>query len=203
MSADPVVRRYDRIAPVYDLMEAPLERLRLSGWRRRLCARVSGTRVLEVGVGTGKNLLYYPTGPRYTAIDISPRMLERARRKAASSRLNVRFHEMDVQHLAFDAGSFDMVFATFVFCSVPRPVRGLEELRRVCRPAGRLLLLEHVRPEGPYTGRFFDLLDPLCRRLCGSSINRRTVQNVRAAGWRVVRDEVLATEAVRLIEAVP
>ncbi len=184
-------------------MEAPLERLGLSAWRRRLCGRVAGGPALEVGVGTGKNLPHYPAGPEYMAIDISPRMLQRARQKAARLRLNVRFHEMDVERLGFAAASFDTVFATFVFCSVPHPVRGLQELRRVCRPEGRLLLLEHVRPEGSYLGRLFDIIDPLCRRLCGSAINRRTVQNVRSAGWRVLRDEEVATAVVRMIEAVP
>jgi ubiquinone/menaquinone biosynthesis C-methylase UbiE len=139
-------KRYNRIAFLYDFMEAPLEWMRFSNWRKRLQAGIKGERALEVGVGTGKNLAYYPEDVRISAIDLSPRMLARARRKVAKSPLSVDLQEMDVERLDFADHSFDTVFATFVFCSVPDPVMGLRELRRVCKPEGRLLLLEHMRP---------------------------------------------------------
>lgn len=131
-----------------------MEALRFSAWRGRIGNRIQGHRVLEVGVGTGKNFPFYPTGVEVKAIDFSPRMLARARKRAAIPGTHVELLEMDIQNLAFPDNSFDTVFATFVFCSVPDPVRGLAELRRVCRPGGRLLLLEHMRPEGRIKGLF-------------------------------------------------
>ncbi len=196
-------RRYDRLAWVYDLLEAPLERGRFSRWRSRLKERIIGENALEVGVGTGKNLPYYPQGVKMTAIDISPRMLARARRRAASLGIEVELREMDVQALEFEDATFHTVFATFVFCSVPDPIVGLRELRRVCRPQGRLLLLEHMRPENPLLGLIFDLLNPVVVRMMGANINRRTMSNIRQAGWKIVQEEHLSSDIIRWIEAHP
>ena len=202
-NVNPTRRRYDRLASFYDLLEAPVERLRFASWRARLRDRILGDRALEVGVGTGKNLPYYPHDVKVTAVDLSPRMLERARRRASVLDLEVELREMDVQDLAFPDHVFDTVFATFVFCSVPDPVLGLRELRRVCKPGGRLLLLEHMRPGNPMLGLLFDLLNPMVVRMMGANINRRTMENIRRAGWRIRVEERLSSDIVWWIEAEP
>ena len=117
--------------------------------------------------------------------------------------MKVDLAEMDVQDLAFPDQSFDTVLATFVFCSVPDPVRGLRELRRVCRPSGELFLLEHMRPTNSILGALFDLLNPLVVRMMGANINRRTIENIRHAGWEVVVEENLFSDMVKWIEAEP
>ena len=195
--------RYDRMAFLYDFMEAPMEGLRFASWRQRLTDRIVGPKALEVGVGTGKNLGYYPQDVHITAIDLSPRMLARARKKINKLNLQVDIHEMDVQHLDFADQSFDTVFATFVFCSVPDPIAGLQELKRVCKPDGRLLLLEHMRPGNSTLGFIFDVLNPMVVRMMGANINRRTTDNLRAAGWQIRLEEHLSSDIVRWIEAVP
>jgi phosphatidylethanolamine/phosphatidyl-N-methylethanolamine N-methyltransferase len=196
-------KRYDRLAPFYDLLEKPVEGLRFAQWRARLGERISGDRILEVGVGTGKNIRYYPKQIKVTAIDISSRMLARARMKVEALVRDVALAEMDVQNLAFPDHSFDMVLATFVFCSVPDPVQGLRELVRVCRPGGRLLLLEHMRPTNSTLGAVFDLLNPVVVRMMGANINRRTVENIRRSGWKVVVEDNLFSDLVKWIEAEP
>jgi len=196
-------RRYNRIAFLYDFMESPIERLRFASWRKKLTDRIVGPRALEVGVGTGKNIPYYSADVQITAIDLSPRMLERAGRTAMKLNLNVELLEMDAQDLAFPDHSFDTVFATFVFCSVPDPVMGFRELKRVCKPDGRLLLLEHMRPDNPILGFIFDVFNPMIVRMMGANINRKTINNIRQAGWQIKVEENLSSDIVKWIEAIP
>ena len=196
--------RYDRIAPFYDLMEV-LPEQQFSSWREKLWAQVPEGRLLEVGVGTGKNLPYHPPGAQVVGIDISEQMLQRARQRAEELGRPVELHQMDAQQLDFADDTFDAAVATFVFCSVPDALQGLRELGRVVRPDGQIFLLEHVRINEPeIVGKVMDVLDPVVVRLMGPHINRRTVENVRRAGLEVERVESLAPlDLVKLIVARP
>lgn len=173
--------RYDRQAGLFDFMEAPVEFLAFRSLRKRLWSEVGGERLLEIGVGTGKNLSYHPEGSRSVAIDLSPRMLERAARRAERSGRDVDLILADAQRLPFRDDVFDAAAATFVFCSVPDPVLGLCEVNRVVREDGRIHLLEHVRAGSSIIGRIMDLLNPMAVRLSGANINRDTVSNVARA----------------------
>lgn len=177
--------RYDRQAGLFDFMEAPVELLAFRALRKRLWSEVRADRLLEIGVGTGKNLAYHPQGARSVAIDLSPRMLERAARRAERSVRQVDLILADAQHLPFRDDVFDAAAATFVFCSVPDPVLGLGEVARVVREGGQIHLLEHVRAGNPIAGRVMDLLNPIAVRLSGANINRSTVANVARAGLKV------------------
>lgn len=198
-----IQRRYDRQASTYDLFEAPMELL-MSRWRRRLWDLLPpNARVLEVGVGTGKNLRWHPPDVSITAVDFSPRMIARAVGRAERESTNTRFALMDAQALALEDGAFDVAVATCVFCSVPDPVLGLQEVRRVLRPDGRLLLLEHVRSGLPVVGRSMDLLNAVTVRMSGTNINRETVRNVERAGFRILEVDDLFLDIVKLIVAEP
>lgn len=192
--------RYDRIARFYDLMERGSEK-RFAPWRADLWKRVKGQRVLEVGVGTGKNIPCYPQNAQVTAIDLSPRMLERARKLAAARATLVNLREADVQELPCPSAEFDTVVATFVFCSVPDPILGLTELRRVLKPGGQLLLLEHVLSRHALLGLAMQALNPMVVRMMGANINRETDSNVRAAGYVGIQAEDLWLDIVKRIEA--
>ncbi len=196
--------RYDRIAAIYDVTEVPIERLFYASWRKRLWAGVKGPEVLEVGVGRGKNMPYYPDDVHIIAIDLSERMLSRARRRAKMLGLDVDLRQMDAQALTFPSDTFDTVVATFVFCSVPDPVIGLRELGRVGKPEGEIRLLEHMRAMNEALGRLMDIANPLVVRTMGANINRRTVENVEKAGLETERAEDLSVQGIfKLIVAKP
>jgi len=194
-------RRYNRIAPLYDLMEGLVERSRYSKWRGLLWSKVEGTRILEVGVGTGKNFSYYPSDAEITAIDFSNRMLKRAKDKASKQKVKVHLQQMDVQNLKFEDNTFDTVVASFVFCSVPDPVRGLMEVERVCKHGGKVVLLEHVLSTNRIVAWLMNLANPLVVRMVGANINRQTVANVTKSGLVVEQITDLGAGIFKLIEA--
>ena len=194
---DAVKRSYERIAWLYDFYDAPMNHF--GGWarRRRLVMKAGGS-ILEVGIGTGANLELFAPDANITGIDIAERMLARARRRAARLGRRVRLLEGDVERLPFPGGTFDTVLATCVFCSVADPIQGLREVRRVVKPEGRILLLEHVRPENPFLGWLSDRISPLTRRLMGPELNRKTEENVIRSGLQVsaIRREGIWREIV-------
>lgn len=182
--------RYQRISQVYDIMEILPERRYIS-WREHLWSLVRGPEILEVGVGTGKNIAFYPAGVRVTGVDLTPGMLDRARKRAAILNREVTLLLGDAQNLDFPDASFDTIVSTFVFCSVSDPVRGLRELGRVVKPDGQIFLLEHVRSDKLVVGELMDFLNPALVRVTGANINRRTVENVRRSGLHIERVEDL------------
>jgi ubiquinone/menaquinone biosynthesis C-methylase UbiE len=194
---DKIRRRYSRIAGIYDTIEMPMEKL-FSGSRKELMREVNG-RVLEVGVGTGKNLEYYPAGVRVTAIDFSPRMIDKAREKAAKIDRDIDLQVMDIQDMKFPDNSFDTVLTSCVFCSVPDPVKGLKEIRRVCKSGGKVVMLEHVRSHKPVLGPLMDLMNPVPVHIYGANINRETVENLKKAGFRNIEVRNLWLDIVKLI----
>lgn len=194
--------RYNRIAPYYDVMEIITERT-FSRWRQRLLARAKG-KVLEIGVGTGKNFPYYPESVDITGLDIADKMLLHARLRADKLGFPVHLMEGDVQSLPFPENYFDTAVTTFVFCSVPDPVLGLKELGRVVRSDGEILLLEHVRIDRPVIGFIMDIMNPFFLHFIGPNINRRTVENVGKAGLRIEKIEHLGfMQMVKMIVAHP
>lgn len=154
-----------------------------------------------MGVGTGKNIRFYPRGRDIVALDISERMLARARRRVQRLGARARLEVADVQAMAYPDASFDVVVATFLFCSVPDPRLGLQEVRRVLRPGGQLLLLEHVLSHWWGVRHLMEWLDPIPVHLWGAHINRETLALVRQAGFENVLDTNLSFDIVKRIEA--
>jgi len=194
-------KRFDRIAFLYDQMEGLVERFSYGQWRKLLWEKLEGDKVLEVGVGTGKNFPYYPMGTHITAIDFSPKMLKRAWDRASKDNIKVELQQMDIQEIEFEDNSFDTVVGSFVFCSVPDPVRGLEEVKRVVKPGGKVILLEHVLSANRILAGLMNLVNPFIQYTMGPNINRRTVQNVIDSGLVVERVTNLKAGIFKLIEA--
>jgi ubiquinone/menaquinone biosynthesis C-methylase UbiE len=141
--------------------------------------------LLEIGVGTGKNMPYWPKEAKITAIDLTPAMLARARQRAKDLGIDAQLVLGDAQALDYSDDTFDIAATTFVLCSVPDPLQGLKEIQRVVRPGGWVFLMEHVRSQNPFMGMVMDLLNPFVLRMMGLNINRDTVGNVTQSDLQV------------------
>ncbi|MGI5992440.1 MAG: class I SAM-dependent methyltransferase [Methanosarcina sp.] len=197
-----VASKYDRIAPIYELIDLPLELLFFRKWRKEALSSLSG-KILEVGIGTGRNLKFYSAGCQVTGIDKSEGMLQRARENVENIK-NITLYPMDAERLEFPDNSFDYVVTTFVLCTIPDPVKALREMRRVLRPSGELIALEHVHSSDPIIALIENLINPFLFFLLGDHTTRNTVKNIEEAGFTIKEAKKLAFKDVfRKIRAKP
>jgi ubiquinone/menaquinone biosynthesis C-methylase UbiE len=181
-------RIYEKQAPRYDRSIAFWEKLLFRDGRQWVCSRAQGE-VLEVAIGTGRNLTFYPAGVRLTGIDLSPAMLERARERAGELGMEVDLREGDAQDLPFPGGSFDTVVCTLSLCNVPDDRRAVAEMKRVLRPGGRLLLLDHIRAASGLGRAVQKALEFVWVRLEGEHLLRRPLEHAKAEGLRIEERE--------------
>ncbi|WP_447007719.1 class I SAM-dependent methyltransferase [Saccharothrix isguenensis] len=193
--------KWDEYAPKYDRSIGLLERLQFSGGREWVCSRAGGD-VLEVAVGTGLNLPHYPPGVRLTCLDFSPAMLDQARARAAALGLDVTWREGDAQALPFADATFDAVVCTLGLCGVPDERAALDEMNRVLRPGGSLLLLDHVGSHHRPINFCQRLVERVTVPMLGDHQTRRPLPVVEEAGFTVVRSERLKLGTVERVAAV-
>ncbi|MBE0525087.1 MAG: class I SAM-dependent methyltransferase [Methanosarcinales archaeon] len=197
-----IITKYNRISYVYDIMESTVEYLMFGKWRKQILSDLSGF-VLDIGVGTGKNLKYYPENCRVVGMDVSSKMLEHAKKRAENMD-NVSLFVMDGEHLAFENHSFDYVITTFVLCSIPDPVAALKEMKRVCKPDGMVINMEHMKSKHAILSMIEDIFNPLTFGAMGVNINRKTAENIKKAGLNIISEQNLALKDVfRLIKSKP
>ncbi len=165
---------YSRFSHFYDRIFTPLFTERITNAVQALNIR-PGAKVLEVGVGTGLSLPAYPAHCEVTGIDLAPDMLERAREKALSKGWHhIKLRQMDALNLDFPDNAFDYVTSFHVISVVPDPVRMMNEIHRVCKPEGKVVIINHFRTTKPVLGPIVGALDPLTRRLGWSASLRLT-----------------------------
>jgi len=193
---------YERWAPVYDRGQWGPEHLGLGRLRRRVVSRARG-RVLEVGIGTGVNLPYYPSPCAIHGVDLSPSMLERAVARAHRLGRHLVVEAMDAEVLGFPDRSFDTVLSTLTLCTTPDPVRLLREMARICRPAGRVLLLEHGLGTARPMNWLLRRLAPGHLRRCACDLTRDVAALPAQAGLRVAREERYLFGVFTVIDAAP
>ena len=182
--ASPTKRGYPIFAALYDVMGASAERRWMGERRRRLLAEARGA-VLEIGGGTGANLPHYRAVDRVVVTEPDPFMRKRIGQKLADACIPVEVSAAGAEMLPFPDGSFDTVVSTLVLCTVPDQESALDEIRRILRPGGRLLFIEHVRAAGS-AARWQDRLDPLWRRLFGGCRpNRDTITSIEETGFEI------------------
>lgn len=191
---------YRRIAPLYDALDLPFERWRYRALRPMLFEGLGG-RLLDAGIGTGRNCVFYPVGAEVSGIDTSRAMLARARRRCPTVAAAGRLYRMDVTELEFPTGSFDAAVATFLFCVLPDRLQlpALRELGRVVKPSGLIRLLEYVRPRGRLRRALSRLWQPWIAWAYGASFDRHTEDYVPAAGLDLVSSCYVVDDLVKLL----
>ena len=202
LSQREISQKYDRFARWYDWVEGIPELLGVNRLRYRMLQRASGT-VLEVAIGTGKNLPYYPAGCRIIGADASKEMLAIAQRRASRLPLDIPFLLADAEALPFPDEIFDTVVSSLSTCTFPDPVAALKEMARVCRPEGKLLLLEHGRSDREWLARFQDRTAERHAKQLGCHWNRKSLDLVRRAGLKINKTKRGFFGIFNQIEAAP
>jgi len=192
-------QKWDNAAKNFDLISQLGPERRWAPFKRELFSAMQG-KVLFLAVGTGLDIQSFPPGQDITGIDISPKMLEKAAARAAAYPGDLQLQEMDVHEMSFEAGSFDQVYTSCTFCSVPDPVHGLEELRRVLKPGGKLRMFEHTGSRYYPFRLMLDLMTPISRK-AGPEMNRDTVSNVARAGFEIREVRNIFLDVVKTITA--
>ena len=201
LTSQEISEKYDRFARWYDLVEGIPDVLGVRKLRQRVLQRASGN-VLEVAVGTGKNLRYYSPGCRIIAVDLSREMLDVARKRATNLSLDVSFLLADAEALPFPDRSFDTVVSSLSTCTFPNPVTALEEMARVCRTDGKIVLLEHGRSNREWLGRWQDKRADRIAKQFGCHWNREPLELVRQAGLKINNSRRVFFGVFHQIEAV-
>jgi ubiquinone/menaquinone biosynthesis C-methylase UbiE len=196
------LERYERIAALYDLLDLPFEHGRYRRIRPLLFDGLQG-RILDAGVGTGRNFPFYPAGATVLGIDLSPAMLARAERRLGEAAAPVELRRMDVTALDLPDASFDAAVATFLFCVLPDEMQlaGLRELGRVVKPGGPIRLLEYVRPSGAVRRVMARVWEPWIGWAYGASFDRNTEAHVREAGFEQIGSRFVVDDLIKLISA--
>jgi ubiquinone/menaquinone biosynthesis C-methylase UbiE len=192
--------RYQRIAPLYDILDYPFEQGRYRHIRPQLFQGLSG-RILDAGVGTGRNIPYYPADASVVGIDLSPAMLARAQQPSQRVGRIVDLRLMDVTHLDLPDHSFDAVVSSFLFCVLPDELQvpALREITRVLTPGGTLRLLEYVRPRGAYRAFVARLWEPWMAWAYGAGFDRSTEEYVTETGFEVVESRFVVPDLMKMI----
>lgn len=192
---------YNRIARLYDILDLPFEHRRYRPIRPVLFAGMHGA-ILDAGVGTGRNMPFYPESAEVTGIDLSPRMLVRARHRGDRLGLDVELREMDVTRTDFPDDRFDHAVATFLFCVLDPAdqLPALRELARICKPGGTVRLLEYCYSEDPRRRFVMRLWEPWVRFAYGAGFDRNTERYVADAGLELVSSRFLHADVIKLLE---
>jgi len=194
--------KWDRAARSFDLMSAYGPEWRWKPAKQELFARMRpDANILFLALGTGLDIPCFPPGRRITAIDISPKMVERAQKRIAAYDGEIDAQVMDVHEMTFPDEHFDQVFTSCTFCSVPNPVEGLRALRRVLKNGGELHMFEHTGSHVFPFSLMMKILSPLASRF-GPETDRDTVANVRAAGFRLTGVNHIFLDTVKTIHAI-
>ena len=192
--------KWDKAAKNFDVMAGFGPEKRWEPAKTALFSRMGRGRILFLAVGTGLDVRFFPPGREIVGIDISDKMLEKARVRTDAYEGKIELQAVDVHDMPFPEHSFDQVFTSCTFCSVPRPVEGLKALRRVLKPGGELHMFEHTGSRYWPFNSMLNQMTWLSKRF-GPDMNRDTVTNVKIAGFTVREVQHVYLDVVKTISA--
>lgn len=194
-------RVWEAVAPRYDRDISFFEKVQFGGGREWVCSRATG-RVLDVAIGTGRNLPFYPPEVTLTGVELSPAMLAIARDRATELGRDVDLREADAQALPFDDAAFDTVVCTLSLCAIPDHARAIAEMARVLRPGGKLLLLDHIGSRWWLIRAGQRVIEAFTIRAAGEHMTRRPLPMLAVAGLRVIESQQMKAGTVERVMAV-
>lgn len=188
---------YERVGKIYDALTFSVEWF-VSKHRKEILLFSKGL-ILEVGFGTGNSVKGYPPNSQVVAVEVSRGMLERAAFKLKDNKRDFELISADIGYLPFRDEAFDTLFSSLVMCAASDPISKLQEMRRVTKNEGKLLMIEHVKSKNRVLGYWMDKANPLVVPL--DNINRDTVENLKKAGWSINQEKNLAYDILKAIIA--
>jgi len=197
---DTTRKKWDAFAKVYKWNSWGPEK-RWADIKKQFFSKMGDGKILFMAVGVGTEISYFPKGKDIVGIDISPEMLKRAAKNGEQYQGRLEFKEMDARKLSFNSGTFDQIFTSCTFCSVPDPVSGLRELNRVLKPEGELRMFEHTISRHFPFQQLLNLMNPIAEKI-GPSLNRDTISNVKKAGFSIKGIYNIYLDIVKTIHAV-
>lgn len=186
----------------YDLMMRPLERRGLEEIRKNLVSKARGN-VLEIGSGTGLNFPFYANAQSVTAIEPNSLMSEKSALRQRKAPIPIKVISGNAEEMSFPDHTFDCVVCTLVLCSVTNPSKVIDEIKRVCKPDGQILLFEHVKVDQPRLSQIQNWLTPMWKRLCdGCHLNRDTINLIKGKEFKIVGIERYYKNIFIVVEAI-
>ena len=186
----------------YDFFMNPLEKKKFKRIRKELLSQATGS-VLELGSGTGINFPFYNNAATVTAIEPSQHMIERSLSKHKQAVVPIEIVQANAEELPFAADTFDTVVATLVFCTIPNPEQAILEMKRVCKPEGKILLFEHVKMQNQFLSSLQDWLTPVWKKICdGCCLNRNTMDLLRSHDISIMKVQKYCRDLFVFAEAV-
>lgn len=191
--------KYSRIAKLFDKIERNMP---MKSIKENAVQMLNG-KILEVGIGSGASLEYYPKDADVTGIDFSIGMLELAKKKSKLLDMkNITLLDMDIENMSFEDETFDSVFSSCVFCTVPDPEKGIAEVYRVLKPGGKAVFIEHMRSENEIINLALRFLNIFTKLILGTSLIRETEKTIRNTGFsKVTSRNIMLGDVVRFIVA--
>lgn len=192
--------KYNFTSHLYDILDLPFEYFRYRRLREMIWKFASG-RILDAGVGTGRNIKFYPSDVEVIGIDLSEGMIKKAKKRAEKNNIAVKLYPMDILNMSFPDNYFDTVVATFVFCVIPESLQtlALREIRRVCKRDGEIILLEYTFSQKRFRRLWMKIISPYVRWLYGAGFDRATSAYIKKEGFPIIEDAFVVDDVIRLI----